>query len=109
MSLVGPRAGGKTTTGRRHTRTVVHLDDEEEAVAFRASPDAALAATPKPVLLDEWQATPSILGAVKRSVDEDSSPGRLSPHRERPRRADRDEMARHWPGCSAEDVRPHGA
>ena len=29
-----------------------------------------------PVILDEWQEVPELLGAVKRSVDEDPSPGR---------------------------------
>lgn len=30
----------------------------------------------EPVLLDEWQAVPEVLGAIKRSVDRDSRPGR---------------------------------
>ena len=30
-----------------------------------------------PVILDEWQEAPELLGAVKRSVDEDPSPGRF--------------------------------
>lgn len=30
----------------------------------------ALAATEKPVLLDEWQVVPEVLGAIKRAVDE---------------------------------------
>jgi hypothetical protein len=30
-----------------------------------------------PVILDEWQEVPELLGAVKRSVDEDPSPGRF--------------------------------
>jgi predicted AAA+ superfamily ATPase len=69
--LTGPRATGKTTTARRHVETVVRLDRPAEAVAFRADPDAALRAQPEPVLLDEWQAVPEFLGAVKGAVDDD--------------------------------------
>ncbi len=77
LMLTGPRAAGKTTTARRHVETVVRLDREAEASAFRADPDSALSALPEPVLLDEWQAVPSVLAAVKRAVDEDPSPGRF--------------------------------
>jgi uncharacterized protein len=77
LMLVGPRATGKTTTARRHARTVVRLDREAEAVAFKADPDSALEGLAEPVLLDEWQAVPEVLGAVKRSVDDDPRPGRF--------------------------------
>jgi predicted AAA+ superfamily ATPase len=42
-----------------------------------ADPDAALGALAEPVLLDEWQAVPGVLGAVKRAVDDDPRPGRF--------------------------------
>jgi len=77
LLLTGPRAAGKTTTGRRHAQTVVRLDREAEATAFRADPDAALAALAEPVLLDEWQAVPGVLAAVKRAVDDEPRPGRF--------------------------------
>jgi len=77
LMLTGPRATGKTTTARRHAKTVVRLDREAEAAAFRADPDSALTSLPEPILLDEWQAVPGVLGAIKRSVDEDPSPGRF--------------------------------
>lgn len=77
LLLTGPRAVGKTTTARRHAATIVRLDREAEAAAFRADPDAALRAQPEPVLLDEWQAVPTVLGAVKRAVDDDPRPGRF--------------------------------
>lgn len=75
--LVGPRAAGKTTTARQYASTVVRLDRPAEAAAFIADPDAALAQLEEPVLLDEWQAVPEILGAVKRAVDDDNRPGRF--------------------------------
>ncbi len=77
LLLAGPRATGKTTTAARHARTTVRLDRDDDATAFRADPDAALASLAEPVLLDEWQAVPEVLGAVKRSVDADPSPGRF--------------------------------
>jgi uncharacterized protein len=77
LLLVGPRATGKTTSALRHAATVVRLDREAEAVAFRADPDAALRGLREPVLLDEWQTVPGVLGAVKRSVDVDPRPGRF--------------------------------
>ena len=75
--LVGPRAAGKTTTARRHVANVVRLDRPAEAAAFEADPDAALARLEGPILLDEWQAVPGVLAAVKRAVDDDRSPGRF--------------------------------
>src|SRR5437762_2060688 len=77
LLITGPRAAGKTTIARAHAATVVRLDREAEAAAFRADPDAALRAQREPVLLDEWQVVPEILGAVKRSVDDDPHPGRF--------------------------------
>ncbi|MEN3361187.1 MAG: uncharacterized protein V7637_5169 [Mycobacteriales bacterium] len=75
--LVGPRACGKTTTARRHTTGRLRLDRPAEAAAARADPDAVLAAGPFPLLIDEWQVVPEVLGAVKRSVDDDPVPGRF--------------------------------
>ena len=73
----GPRAAGKTTTARQHAASEVRLDQPIQAEAFRADPDAALLGRPEPVLLDEWQEVPAVLGAVKRAVDDDPRPGRF--------------------------------
>lgn len=75
--MIGPRATGKTTTARRYAKTVVRLDTDAEAAAFRADPDSALAGLAEPVLLDEWQYVPGVLGAVKRAVDAENRPGRF--------------------------------
>ncbi len=77
LLITGPRATGKTTTAARLAKTVVHLDREREAEPFRADPDAALRVLPEPVLLDEWQAVPEVLGALKRAVDEGAGAGRF--------------------------------
>ncbi|MGH3442293.1 MAG: ATP-binding protein [Nitriliruptorales bacterium] len=92
--VVGPRAVGKTTSARRIVRSVARLDVPREAAAFEADADVALASFEEPVLLDEWQVVPEVLGAVKRAVDEDPRPGRFVLTGSV--RADLD--ARAWPG-----------
>jgi uncharacterized protein len=77
LMVIGPRAAGKTTSCSRHAATIVRLDRAAEAAAFEADPDAALRDLPEPVLLDEWQAAPGVLAAVKRAVDADPRPARF--------------------------------
>jgi uncharacterized protein len=77
LMVTGPRACGKTTSARRLAAEVLHLDDPTTAAAVAADPDAALRRAKEPLLLDEWQEVPSVLGAVKRAVDVDSRPGRF--------------------------------
>ena len=77
LMVIGPRAAGKTTSAARRAASTVSLDREAEAIAFAGDPDAALRGLPEPVLLDEWQAVPGVLGAVKRAVDADPRPGRF--------------------------------
>lgn len=77
IMIVGPRAAGKTTTAARYAQSIVRLDRAAEAAAFHADPDAALRGMDEPVLLDEWQAVPTVLGAVKRTVDAQPRPGRF--------------------------------
>lgn len=70
VMINGPRACGKTTSARRRAVGVVRLDVPGEAALFRSDPDAALTAFPsRPLLLDEWQEVPEVIGAVKRAVD----------------------------------------
>lgn len=77
VMLVGPRACGKTTTAARLAKSIVRLDRPREAEVFRADPDVALEGLEEPVLVDEWQAVPGVLGAIKRAVDADPRPGRF--------------------------------
>ncbi|SNQ51142.1 putative ATP/GTP binding protein [Frankia canadensis] len=92
--VTGPRAAGKTTSARRVANDILRLDDPAVAAAVMASPDAALRRAREPVLLDEWQEVPAILGAVKRAVDEDSRPGRFILTGS----VEADLTARQWPG-----------
>jgi hypothetical protein len=77
VMVLGPRACGKTTSAARLAAEVVRLDDPKVAELYRADPDGALAGRPAPLLLDEWQEVPEVLGAIKRAVDEDFRPGRF--------------------------------
>ena len=75
--MLGPRTTGKTTTLRRRAATVVRLDRQTGTSAFEADPDVALRGLPEPVLLDEWQRVPGVLGAVRRAVEADPRPNRF--------------------------------
>lgn len=77
VMIEGPRGSGKTTTARQLAKDVLRLDDPNEAMAVKADPNAALQRRNYPLLIDEWQEVPEILGAIKRFVDSDSTPGRF--------------------------------
>ncbi len=77
VMVTGPRAAGKTTSARRLAADTLRLDDPSVAAAVAANPDAALRRAGEPLLLDEWQEVPQVLGAVKRAVDDDPRPGRF--------------------------------
>lgn len=94
VMVTGPRATGKTTTAARHAASLVRLDRPAEAAVFHADPDVALGEHKEPILLDEWQEVPAVLGAVKRAVDHDPRPGRFLLTGSV--RADLDTMT--WPG-----------
>lgn len=77
VMLVGPRGCGKTTSALRVASSVLRLDRPDQAAAFAADPDAILATSEPVVLIDEWQAVPAAMGAVKRAVDADHDVGRF--------------------------------
>ncbi|WP_423923360.1 ATP-binding protein [Candidatus Poriferisodalis sp.] len=69
--VTGPRAVGKTTTAIRHAASALRLDRPAQRGLALDDPDAAVSIGPFPLLLDEWQHVPEVLGAVKRAVDQD--------------------------------------
>jgi uncharacterized protein len=77
--VAGPRACGKTTSAGQISASTIRLDRADEAAAVRADVDLALVTSSdhEPVLIDEWQFVPEILGAVKRAVDHDDRPSRF--------------------------------
>lgn len=76
LLIVGPRATGKTTSARRLATDILRLDKPAGAELVRNDPDLALSSFSTPLLIDEWQVVPAILGAVKRAVDDQSGVGR---------------------------------
>ncbi len=68
ISIVGPWAVGKITTATRYARSVIRLDVPAEAGVVAADPDAALAGLEEPILLDEWQEVPAVLGRGQASL-----------------------------------------
>jgi predicted AAA+ superfamily ATPase len=77
VSLVGPRATGKTTAATQLAASIARIDRPNESAAFRVDADAALARMDRPTLIDEWHLVPEVLGAVKRAVDADGRPGQF--------------------------------
>lgn len=74
--LEGPRAVGKTETGRRAARTEVRVDTPAAREAFAADPRLLLAgATPR--LIDEWQTEPGLWNEVRHEVDRRGDKGQF--------------------------------
>ena len=69
--LTGPRRSGKTTLLRRLVRGAeyVLLEDPDVIARFRADPRGLLDALRPPVILDEIQNVPEILGYVRTRID----------------------------------------
>lgn len=66
----GPRACGKTWTGRRFAGSAAYLDDRVGAsLAAGMDPASILDGVP-PLLLDEWQLAPGVWNAMRRACDE---------------------------------------
>ncbi|MCY4103508.1 MAG: DUF4143 domain-containing protein [bacterium] len=65
----GPRACGKTWTGRRFAGSAAYLDEQiGAALAAGMDPASILDGTP-PLLLDEWQLAPGVWNAMRRACD----------------------------------------
>lgn len=74
--LEGPKAVGKTETGRRASRSEVRVDTVAARQAFAADPDLLLeGATPH--LIDEWQVEPELWNYVRHAVDDRRKPGQF--------------------------------
>jgi len=72
----GAKGVGKTTLARRYAQTVYRMDDETTASLVTGTP-GLLREAARPVLVDEWQATPSVFNSIRHLVDEDMSPGQF--------------------------------
>ncbi len=73
----GPRACGKTWTGRNHARSEVPFDAVfENRLAAQVSPMDVLEG-PVPRLLDEWQLAPDVWDAMRRACDDRGQKGQF--------------------------------
>jgi predicted AAA+ superfamily ATPase len=73
--LEGPRACGKTESGRHHARSEVRLDTDRNARETAALDAGLVLDGSTPRLLDEWQVVPDLWNAVRRRVDDVGAPG----------------------------------
>lgn len=77
--LLGPRQAGKTTLARQVSGTNMRyltLDDDATRLAAQQDP-AGLVRSLDRAVFDEVQRAPSLLLAIKKSIDEDRRPGRF--------------------------------
>lgn len=75
--LEGPRACGKTSTGREHSHSeVMFSSDPSAGIAAQVAP-AELLEGAEPRLLDEWQLAPEIWNQVRAACDDGRRPGRF--------------------------------
>ena len=73
--IEGPRACGKTSTGRRHSSSEVMFGAYPTArSAAEVDPQRVLRG-PRPRLLDEWQLVPSIWNQVRAAADDTGAAG----------------------------------
>ncbi|MCY4075321.1 MAG: DUF4143 domain-containing protein [Acidobacteria bacterium] len=75
--IEGPRACGKTATGRQRAVSEALLDVDEQARLAVAVDPALVLAGDTPRLIDEWQVEPSIWNHIRSAVDERARPGQF--------------------------------
>ena len=73
--IEGPRACGKTTTGRHHARSEVMFGADPTARSAAEVDPRRVLRGPRPRLLDEWQLVPSIWNQVRVAVDDQAGAG----------------------------------
>lgn len=75
--IEGPKACGKTETGRQFAGSEVLLDVDSTARTAAAVDPRLILEGETPRLIDEWQVEPQIWNHVRRAVDERSEPGQF--------------------------------
>ena len=75
--LEGPKACGKTATGRHMAASEVLLDVDPNARRMVGADPAWVLRGQTPRLIDEWHLEPSIWNHVRRAVDERRAPGQF--------------------------------
>ena len=75
--IEGPKACGKTATGREVAESAVALDTDEAARKLARLDPALILEGKVPRLLDEWQLEPSLWNHVRREIDKRQVPGQF--------------------------------
>ncbi len=77
--IVGPKWCGKSTTAKKHARTVIDLLKRKEREQYvklaKEAPEVLLNSGPKPILIDEWQVISFIWNSLKEEIDENGDFG----------------------------------
>ena len=68
--IEGPRACGKTWTGRQFSQSAAYLDDRASAALEAGMDPASILGGIAPRLLDEWQLAPGVWNPMRRACDE---------------------------------------
>jgi len=79
--VIGPKSCGKSTTSRRHAKTIIDLTDkivsEQQIALAKASPTRFLNQGERPLLIDGWQEISFIWNSIKSEVDNSHSFGQF--------------------------------
>ncbi len=75
--IEGPRACGKTWTGRQFASSAVYLDESVSASLDAGMHPASILDGASPRLLDEWQIAPQIWNPMRRACDASNAAGRF--------------------------------
>ena len=75
--IEGPRACGKTWTGRRFAADEVLIDASMQAQLAANLDPAVLLDAPPPLLIDEWQLAPDIWNPMRRACDDRGQSGQF--------------------------------
>ena len=75
--IEGPRACGKTESGRRLAASEVRLDVDPNARRAAAIDPSLVLEGDVPRLIDEWQIEPGIWNHVRRAIDDRRAPGQF--------------------------------
>lgn len=81
VAITGPRISGRSTLARglvdQRGATLIDLDDSSVRALAQDDPQAFVRGLDEPIVLDEFQRVPDLLGAIKAELDVDRRPGRF--------------------------------
>ncbi|MCY3961958.1 MAG: DUF4143 domain-containing protein [bacterium] len=75
--IEGPRACGKTWTGRQFAKSAAYLDDRASAALEAGMDPASILDGEAPRLLDEWQLAPEVWNPMRRACDRRGARGQF--------------------------------